>query len=351
MRQIYLVLVLLLASAVGQAQDPVYSQFFSSPTLLNPAFTGLFPGRYRIALNHRSQWPQLLSTPYSTSAFAADFHYDLDPKRRDTDGFGAGVVFLNDRLPEVGYASNQAMISGAFHKTLDARGERTLSLGGQVGIIQRNVGYGELSFEDEFNGTTGYIAGAGGELLPENNVAFADYQLGLNYSSLPSRGVGVFTGVAVHHVGAPEQSFYAEATAGDEIEVTNTLHRRYSAYLNLRLRRTGSVEISPRAYFLSQGPHATLHAGSNVRLLVNYVTGTSVHLGSWLRMASSSGGFGPDSVVGLVGLEVSDFVFGLSYDVGINPKVVRAQHRGAFELSISYLGLGEDDGAVPCPKF
>lgn len=338
-------------SAAVSAQDPVFAQFFSSPTTLNPALTGLFPGRYRIALNHRSQWPQLLETPYSTSAFAADFHYALNPKRRGTDSFGAGVAFLNDRLAEIGFASNQVMLSGAYHKVLDRRGERTLSLGGQIGVVQRNVGYGELTFEDEFDGTTGYVAGIGGEELPENNIAFADYQLGLNYSSLPSRGTGLFAGVAIHHIGEPEVSFFADATAGEEIEVSNKLHRRYSGYVNLRLRAGASTEVSPRVYYLTQGPHATLHAGSNVRLLINYVTGTSLHLGTWLRMAGGDEGFGPDSVVGLVGVEVADFLFGLSYDIGINPQVVRPRYRSAFELSVSYIGLGDDDGAVPCPKF
>ena len=39
----------------ASAQDPHFSQFFSSPLTLNPAFTGKFFGTYRVAGNYRNQ--------------------------------------------------------------------------------------------------------------------------------------------------------------------------------------------------------------------------------------------------------------------------------------------------------
>ncbi len=38
-------------AGVATAQDPNFSQFFSSPLTLNPALTGKFDGSYRIALS------------------------------------------------------------------------------------------------------------------------------------------------------------------------------------------------------------------------------------------------------------------------------------------------------------
>ena len=334
------------------AQDAYFSQFFTSPSTLNPALTGLFSGRYRVAINHRSQWGQVLQDPFQTSAFAADFHYALQPKRRGSDAFGGGVYFLNDRMPEVGFTTNHAMVSAAFHKTLDARGEKVLSLGGQAGVVQRNVGYGDLTFEDEFNGLTAFVPRTTRETLPENSVAFGDYQLGINYSRSPTRRqTGYVLGVAMHHLTTPEQSFYADLTAGNEVEVTNTLYRRYSGYLNFRIPTGINTEVSPRIYYTQQGPHTMLQAGSNVRLLTSDAAASALHLGGWLRGVRHVDGFGPESLTALAGLEVSGFLFGLSYDIGINSREVSSRHRGAFELSISYTGRSEDDEAVPCPKF
>jgi len=352
MRQIFFLLLLVSLPAVVTAQDAQFSQFFASPTTLNPALTGLFAGRYRIALSHRSQWGQVLPSAYSTSAFAADFRYALNPKRRGGDSFGAGVYFLNDRVSEVGLSNNQFMFSGAFHKSLDGRGEQLLSIGGQLGVVQRSLGYGDLTFQDEFDGVTGFVGGSGGEQLPENSVSFGDFQLGLNYSLLPRRrGIGFFAGLALHHLTRPELSFYAQETADDPVQVTNTLYRRYSAYVNLRIPTGSDAQLSPRLYVLKQGPHTVINAGSNLRLLLEDASGTAIHLGAWLRLVDHFDGLGPDSAVGLVGFEVSSFLFGLSYDVGISGRRVSPRHRGAFELSVTYIGLSEDDQAVPCPQF
>ncbi|WP_116124253.1 PorP/SprF family type IX secretion system membrane protein [Lewinella sp. IMCC34183] len=350
--RLLLLLCCLLPLATVRAQDPQFSQTFASPATLNPALIGLFPGRYRVVINHRSQWGQVLQNPFSTSAFAADFHYDFHPKRRSSDGFGAGVVFLNDRMGEVDFSTNQVMLGGAFHKRLDARGETTLSAGLQGGVVQRSLGYGDLTFDDQFDGTTGYLPALGAEVLPENSVSFGDFQLGLNYSHVPQSRTAVFAGVALHHVTQPEQSFYASATAGTDVEVTNTLYSRYSAYVNFRIPVNLTTQLSPRAYYVVQGPHALALLGSNLRLLVDDSNGTALHFGVHARAALGDAGYRLDSGVGFVGLEVSDFLFGFSYDGGIgNSSRGDNRRRSAFELSASFIGLSEDDAAVPCPKF
>ncbi|MEL6357625.1 MAG: PorP/SprF family type IX secretion system membrane protein, partial [Bacteroidota bacterium] len=182
-----LIIVLFLFLTLGlQAQDQHFSQYFASPLTLNPALTGLYEGRYRVSFIYREQWRQTLGSPYSTFSGAADFRYFVNPKKRTyKDAFGVGVLFYSDRVSEINFSTNQFMLSGAFHKSLNPANDQTLSIGFQLGIAQRNVSYDQLTFEDEFNGTTGYDEGLTGERLPENNFAFGDYQIGLNYSYAP----------------------------------------------------------------------------------------------------------------------------------------------------------------------
>lgn len=354
MKHLLTFLLLLALTGSVSAQDYHFSQFFATPVYLNPALTGLFPGRYRVSLANRSQWGQTLETPFSTSAFSADFHYFVNPKkRRYKDAFGVGVVFSSDRLSEFNYSVNQIMVSGAYHKSLDPRNNQTLSLGFQLGVVQRNVSYDQLTFEDAFDGTSTYVDGASLEVadLPANNYAFGDYQLGLNYSYAPKNETAVFVGVSIHHFNQPEQSFFAEVTQGEDIEVTSVLDRRVGGYVNLRVPLTRDVTLSPRVYVFSQGPHLVTNAGSNIRFLIDESQGTAFHLGAYARGVGNESGFGLDSAVGLVGFEVARFLVGVSYDVGLNGLQTSRRHQGAFELNIAYLGQSDDDEAVPCPRF
>ncbi len=339
-------------SASGFAQDYHFSQFFAAPLTINPALVGLFPGNYRVAISNRSQWGQTLETPFSTTAFSADFSYYVNPRKRQyKDAFGVGVVFASDRLAEINYSVNQIMLGGAFHKALDPKNNQTLSLGFQFGVVQRNVSYDQLSFEDSFDGTSVYVDGLTGEELPANNYAFGDFQLGLNYAYAPKNKLQVFLGGAIHHFNQPEQSFYAEATRGEDIEISLTLDRRYSGYLNLQIPLTRDIALSPRVYAFSQGPHLVTNAGSNIRFLLNDSSGSALHLGAYLRGVGNEAAYGLDSAVGMFGVELNNFLVGLSYDAGLNALQTNPRHRGAFELNIAYLGRSDDDEAVPCPKF
>ena len=348
-----LTLLLLLAlSGTAVAQDYHFSQFFANPVSLNPALTGLFSGRYRVSISNRSQWAQTLDSPFETSAFAADFHYYVNPKKRQyKDAFGVGVVFSSDRVTDINYSVNQIMLGGAFHKSLDPNNNQTLSVGVQFGVVQRNVSYDQLTFEDSFDGTSTYVDGISLEDLPANNYAFGDFQLGLNYAYAPKNRTAVFIGGAIHHFNQPEQSFFSEITSGEDVEVTNTLDRRYSIYGNLRIPLNRDVEISPRVYTFSQGPHFVTNAGSNIRFLIDDSKGSALHFGAYARSVGNESGFGLDSAVGMVGFEIARFLVGVSYDVGLNGLQTSRRHQGAFELNIAYLGQSDDDEAVPCPQF
>lgn len=351
MKSIITAFFLLVFLAPLAAQDQHFTQFFASPLTLNPALTGALQGKYRLSFIYRDQWRQALEYPYSTFSVAADFRYPLKKyKRRYKDAFGVGLLFYTDRVPSVNFSTNQMMVSGAFHKALDARSAQYLSVGFQLGIAQRNVSYASLSFEDEFNGNDGYNLGSTGEALPENNFAFGDLQLGINYSYAPERGLNVYAGAALHHVTEPELSFFFDAEAATEDQISSTLYRKYSGYLNLSLPLGESVRFSPRALVYAQGPHAAFNGGANFRFLIDDLRGTALHLGAWARPVRNQNDFTLDSAIGMVGIEYNNFLIGFSYDIGLDELSIVRRTQGAFEISVAYLGEYEDD-AVLCPKF
>lgn len=171
---------MLAAAIAGKAQDQHFTQFFASPLTLNPALTGTFDGKYRVAFIYRDQ------DPYKTFAGAIDLRFNMrNIGKRYKDAFGVGMVFYNDKVPEVGYSNNQINVSGGFHKSLSPRNDQFLSLGAQAGISQRNFSYGNLFFEDQFSGSSGYDNPTG-EIFPENNFTVADFAVGINYAYSPS---------------------------------------------------------------------------------------------------------------------------------------------------------------------
>ena len=328
-----------------QAQDQHFTQFFASPLTLNPALTGTFDGKYRVALTYRDQ------DPFRTFSSAIDLRFALNQRGSQyKDAFGVGMVFYNDQVPDVGFSNNNINIAGGFHKSLSKRNDQFLSAGLQVGIAQRNFNYANFTFEDQFAGSSGY-SNPSAELLPENNFAYADFAVGINYTYAPDRGINVFAGGALHHIFEPELSFYNDPDE-PETSVSNTLYRKYSAYVSFSIPfGEGAVRLQPRALVYNQGPHLALNTGTNVRLLLDDVSGTALHIGSWIRPVSNEDdSFSLDALVGMIGIEYRNVLLGFSYDAQLEAIGAGRNQRGAFELSIAYLGEYEDE-TVLCPKF
>jgi len=342
--------VIVLSSATLHSQDQHFTQFYASPTTLNPALTGAYTGKYRLSFIYRDQWRNVLDNPYATFSAATDFRFRMKSYRTASrDAVGAGVLFYSDRVPGVDFSTNQIYLSGAYHKALNKRNDHFLSAGFQLGVLQRNVNYSGLSFNDQFDGIGGYLDPTA-EVLPENNFSFADFNAGLSYSYSPERSVGFFAGAAIYHITEPEISFFYNKEEPD-LGSTNKLHRKYTAYVSAIVPFGPSVQFSPRALFYAQGPHAAANAGANFRFLFNEINGTALHVGGWVRpVKNEQDKIFMDAIVGMIGLEFNRFLIGMSYDANLTDLNLLRQGQGALEISIAYLGEYDDD-LVLCPQF
>lgn len=332
-----------------QAQDRLFSQFYASPLTLNPALTGAFEGKFRVSSIYRDQWRSVMEEPFSTFSSALDLRWRMGKKStKYKDHAAVGVLLYQDKGGLLNFSTTNISVSAAYHKSLDIWNTQYLSLGFQAGIVQRNVNYGNVTFEDQFNGTTGY-SDPTGERLPENNFAFADYSVGLNYVFAPrSSKFRVFAGGAMHHFNRPTVSFYHKSDE-DAVVPDNTLEPRYSAQLSVQLPVVDGITFLPRAIYDKQGEHMKLDAGGSLRFAISDYRNVSLHVGAYARpVRNEDSNVKVDAVVGLVGIEFSNVLIGTSYDIFMG----RTSNfgRGTFELSIAYLGDYEDD-LILCPKF
>lgn len=330
------------------AQDPQFSQFYGSPLTLNPALTGAFDGTYRVGVIYRDQWRRVLENPYQTYSAAVDLRFGFDQRKGRARDFAAmGLLFFADKVSGLDFSTNQISLSAAFHKALDPRNSQYLSLGLQGAISQRNLNYEDLYFSDQFNGVDSYND-LSGENLPANNFSYADFAVGLNYSLAPKQKTGLFLGLAMHHFFRPSLSFY-DSSEDDYPE--NKLFPKYSAQINVQLPLGDKVQFLPRALAAAQGPHFVANAGASFRFQLSNRGGLALHLGSWVRPVKDVDDvFRMDAVVGMVGLEYNNVLFGVSYDAHLTDLATARQGQGALEISIAYLGNYDND-TVLCPKF
>src|SRR5215510_8599795 len=71
MKKLFVVPAVLMTAAVAHAQDPSFSQFFSSPLNVNPALTADINGKWRVISNYRNQWIGA-GDPYTTGTISMD---------------------------------------------------------------------------------------------------------------------------------------------------------------------------------------------------------------------------------------------------------------------------------------
>lgn len=330
----FLLLITILISGLVKAQDPHFSQFFASPLTLNPAFTGKFDGVFRLAANHRDQWPSIPKA-YVTTTASVDFSI-LKNKIGEYDVLGIGVSGLSDQSADNALKLNYGSLSLSFHKALDEDGYNTLGAGIQATYSSMNLDITKLRFEDQL--TANGFTGATSEVLTNGRTQnYLDLNAGLLFSGSSNGDNNYYLGASIYHINRPAVGFI------DQLWLLNprfTIHGGYSTPLSDRL----SVHTS--AIYQMQNQASEMVAGLAVSSNINgsEETPTNVYVGSWIRLN--------DAIIPYVGLEFNNLRIGVSYDVNTSSLKAATASRGGSEISLIYIKQKEDKGkGVPCPRF
>ena len=163
------------------AQDARFSQFYAAPMHINPAMTGVFEGRFRVALNYRDQWASILDTePYRTLGAGADVRFNV----LGNDYVSVGLNFLGDQAGINNLRQTMGHFSAAYSKQLTGSyggDQQFLIAGGQVGMGQHRTDYNGAWFSDQFDGATETLntSSPSAEQLNMSNDAYVDINVGL----------------------------------------------------------------------------------------------------------------------------------------------------------------------------
>ncbi|MBT8220884.1 MAG: PorP/SprF family type IX secretion system membrane protein [Bacteroidia bacterium] len=332
-----------------QAQDVAFTQYYAAPLLLNPSLVGAASGKFRLTAINRDQWGNVLVEPFSTFGASMDVRFNAGFGKSDNgDLIGAGISFFKDKVTGLDFSTTRMTFYGAYHKLLDRNTKQYLSGGLSIGINTQNVNYDALFFGDQFNGTNGFDLPTGEDDNPiVNNITYSDIAVGFNYTISPSKDLSIHSGLAIHHVSEPSNTFYEDEEEPGE----SVVPRKITIHASAIMRMEGDVSVIPRAIFTSQGPHNNLILGSNLRLGIKNTAGTAIQLGLWVKPSfQSEGGVNLDAITLLTGLEFRSLILGLSYDLHVSDINVAGNQRGSFELSVTYTGEDESEDVL-CPAF
>ena len=164
----------LFASTLGFAQDAIVTQFWSLPSLINPAATGDMENDYRATTNYRNQWGSV-TQPYITTTAAVE----LAAFKRKSGSNGFGLYVRNDRAAGTEMRIFELAGQAAFHLTLST--EDFLGFGLTAGYRQRSINIEGLAWDSQFNGIAHDPSLPSGELFAGDRAASMDAAFGMQY--------------------------------------------------------------------------------------------------------------------------------------------------------------------------
>lgn len=276
------------------AQDPEFTQFYSNPLYLNPAFAGTARCP-RAVLNYRNQWPGISGT-FVTYNASFDQHIDVLAG-------GLGVLVTEDRAGEG--TLNSLAASGIYSYQLNINRVWSLKAGVQGSYYQKRLDKDKLTFGDQIDPRRGFVYTTN-ENIVNTKVSFVDFSAGLLAFSKR-----YFFGFAAHHLTQPDEAFI-----GGESKLPMKYTGHAGAVIPLE-GRSGNASISPNILYQYQGKFQQL-------LLGIYFNKGPLVAGLWYR--------GADAAIALIGIQYGTFKFGYSYDYTVSK--LSNSTSGSHEISI-----------------
>ncbi|RYD99043.1 MAG: type IX secretion system membrane protein PorP/SprF [Sphingobacteriales bacterium] len=324
-------LCLLMNSA--HAQDPAFSQFFSSPLNVNPALTANINGDWRAIMHFRHQWSGP-SLPYVTGTISFDSkvaQHKVAQMPEQPNIWGIGAYLMYDRTMGGAVRSTYASLAGSYSVRLsegDYTQRVTLGFSGSYG--RRYIDFSRLDFEDQWVGTGFDLNLPTGEAYLENMKPYVSLNTGITYS-IKSDHSNFDIGAAAYHLNAPKQTFLKNEN--QTIPIRKVAHVNYETLLNDYLL------LSTNAIYQFQDDANYLSVGGAVGYFLNDNTVLNAGLWYWSKNA----------VVPYVGFGLGQMQVGVTYDVTMSKLRSASPRASTWELAIIYRGVREPTKLIYCP--
>lgn len=341
MKKITFSICCLLANLCIEAQDIHFSQLYNCPQQLNPAMTGMFNADFRLTANYRSQWSSV-TKGFQTVAGSAEVNI-LQGFTED-DYVGAGILLFNDKAGDSEFSTTNLAISASYNKSLDYDVDNYLSVGFQVGALQRNINYGALLFDNQYDGIILDPNRSSGENFGRQQFTMIDVSAGLGWYMIPAPNTSVHIGAAGFHLNEPNEALLGGGKA--------KLSRRYVVHANgeLPIGETG-MSILPRLVYMRQNKASEITGGALWKIAFSKKedNNSSMSLGAMYR-------FG-DAGIAMARFDFGSLGIAFSYDFNTSLLNRASRTNGGPEIALMYTATIWKEARlrrakpVGCPHF
>lgn len=292
-------------------QDPVYSQFYNSPVLINPAFAGNTRGAL-VTVNYRNQWPSFANA-YET--------YSVTYDQRWNKSSGVGLYVTADAAGDG--ALKTTKLGGIYSYRIRVRDEIYIKGGIDFAFGQTRLDQSKLVFLDNLDPQFGLMSPGGVSYPTQEVLSPSPSRSYLDVSS----GVLLYTptfyaGLSFKHMNSPNIDFIDDLTGDQGIL---PLRFSFNAGTQINLDRGNIAEngtfISPNLLFVKQQDFWQINAGAYINVL-------QVFGGAWYRHAGSNG----DSVIASVGVKSGIFKISYSFDYTVSGLTIGSG--GSHEIGV-----------------
>lgn len=286
-----------------KAQDPHFSQYFTSPMTVNPALIGKGVADWRALATFRSQWwGSSDAAPFYTTA--ASLEKNLSTGNTGKSEFGIGISLLSDASNSGLLKNNYFTVGAAYNIALDGKGDELLGVGLEGTYANRLLDASKFQFQSQF-GSMGFQRSApSGDPVSILTNRYWDVNAGIHFSKTFPGSWGYQLGAAVFHASTPQEGVFSSTTY--------SIDRRISLQGGLVFYLRNRDEVHTSIISETQGQNSILTIGGVYKAKINDNTIESLHIGLWSRFR--------DAICPYIGIEGKNWVIGISYDV-INSEI------------------------------
>lgn len=316
--------VLTLTCLTVNAQDYHVSQYDVTNLYLNPAQTGMYgreKGDYKISFDQRSQWRAIGVKPFLSTYLSYDMPYEIKNKK-----FGFGAFLINNNAGNINTftfmgSASYDILGKADTKVTD---KHLLSLGLQLGLFYRSTNPNSLSYDVQYSYDNG---GAFDQSIANNetnnrvNITRFDANYGLYYKLIDrDKKAHPYAGFSMSHLTRPNESLVGTRTR---------IPIRFVGYGGCDIKLDDKMDITPRILYMNQSKAYDFTSGFLFYYRLNE-NNTKVLAGFDYRWK--------DACIISLGLKHPSYALRFSYDINTSYLKNYSNGRGAFEVSLIYVG-------------
>lgn len=292
-------------------QDPVYSQYYNSPILTNPAFAGNTRGAL-VTIMYRNQWPSI-DNAYIT--------YSVTYDQRWNKSSGVGLYVTADDSGNG--ALKTTKLGGIYSYRIRIKDEIYIKGALDVAYGQTRIDQTKLIFLDNLNPQFGLTTPGGVSFPTAENLSPSPSRSYLDVSS----GVLLYTpkfygGVSFKHMNTPNIDFVDDLTGEKgNLPLRWSIHGGTQINLDRRNKGEFGTFISPNVLFVKQNDFWQANVGA-------YANIKQAFGGIWYRHSGNNS----DSVIASVGGKSGIFKITYSFDYTVSGLAISSG--GSHEISV-----------------